>query len=192
MTMLFRFATIFTFALLAACAYSPQQIAIEPDVETQGERYGTGRPVVVKVADAREQKVLGSRGGAYPETSVITVADGMTDAIARAAEATLAAQGFSVNSQAEPALIMTIFVDELVYDKPKSAILSEVVLKAALRMQLEGAGETYTGRYQTRSSRKLLFTPRQAKNERMINDIFSETLQRAFSDPKIKAFIANL
>lgn len=177
---------------VAACAYSPQQITVDPIIASAGERYGNGRPVSVVVEDRRENKVLGTRGGAYPETSTITIGNSLTGAIARSAEATLAAQGFSVNSSVEPQFEMKILVDELVYDKAEGSMTGEVNLKSVLSVELSAGGETYTGRYQTSSQRQLIVVASENKNTQLINEILSQTLQRLFADPKVKAFISNI
>ena len=177
---------------VAACAYSPQQITVDPTVDTTGERYGNSLAVQVLVEDRRENKVLGTRGGAYPETSTITIGNSLTDAIARSAEATLAAQGFSVNSQKPAQLEMKILVDELVYAKVEGSMTGEVNLKSVLSVELSAAGETYTGRYQTSSQRQLIVTAGEKKNTQLINEILSQTLQRLFADPKVKAFASNI
>lgn len=177
---------------VAACAYSPQQITVDPVIAATGERFGNGRVVSVVVEDRRENKVLGTRGGAYPKTSTITIGNSLTDAIARSAEATLAAQGFSVNSSAEPQLEMKILVDELVYDKPEDSLTGEVNLKSVLSVELSAGGETYTGRYQTASQRQLIVAASEKKNTEIINEILSQTLQRLFADPKVKVFVSNI
>ena len=89
---------LITLSLLVACAYSPQQITINPSVDTSAEDYGLGRSVQIVVEDHRAVKELGSRGGVYKDTSLITIGNSITEAIAGAAEARLAIQGFNTNS----------------------------------------------------------------------------------------------
>ncbi len=186
-----KLLSIIVVALVSACAYSPQQITINPVVDTAAESYGNGRTVAVSVKDERENKVLGTRGGIYKETSTITLANSLTDAIARATQARLAVQGFNVNS-AEPAADMTIFIEQLTYDTPADSVGKKVALDAVARVEIKAGNETFTGRYKTNSERQTVVTPSMAKNEEMINALLSDTLTRLFSDPKVKAFLSNI
>ena len=177
---------------LAACAYSPQQITINPVINTAAENYGNGRAVNVSVEDGREVKVLGSRGGIYKDTSVITIANSMTDAIASAARAKLAVQGFNTNSGLAEAAQVKIIVDQLSYDVPEQSVGKKVKLSAVLKLDVSAGGQSYQGRYKSDSERQTVVTPRMAQNEEMINTLISDTLARLFSDPKLKAFLSNI
>ncbi|MEE8056249.1 MAG: YajG family lipoprotein [Pseudomonadales bacterium] len=182
-------------SFLVACAYSPQQITINPVIDTAAEDYGDGRAVTVSVEDNRATKALGSRGGIYKETSLITTSNSITDAIARAAEAKLVTQGFNINSAAAAvnnSASLKIIIDELSYDLPEQSVGKKVVLKAVLKVEIAAGDETYTGHYRTNSERQTVITPSMAKNEEMINTLLSDTLLRLFSDPKLKAFLSNI
>lgn len=191
------FVLAFIAAMATACAYSPQQITINPTVTTDAERYGNGRPVLVSVEDVRATQELGSRGGIYEETSLITIGNSLTGAISRAAEASLAAQGFSVNGAQQGAASLKILVDELSYDVPEQSVGKKVLLRAVLRVEAamqrsSGDVESYTGRYQTKTERQTVVTPSMSSNEEMINSLLSDTLVRLFEDPKLKAFLSNI
>ncbi len=187
-----RLISILIFSFLASCAYSPQQITINPVMAIDGENYGAGRPVTVSVDDGRVNKELGSRGGIYKDTSLITIANSLTEAVGRAAQARLATQGFSVNSGAADSANIKIIIDELSYDVPDQSVGKKVLLKAILSVEASAGGESYTGRYRTNSERQTVVTPTMGRNEKMINDLLSETLLRLFSDPKLKAFLSNI
>ncbi len=176
---------------LSACAYSPQQITINPSIDTDAESYGQGRSVNVTVEDVRQNKALGSRGGIYKETSIITLANDMGAAITRAAQAKLATQGFSVNA-GESDASMKIMIEELLYDVPESNIGKQVNLRAVMSVEVAAGNESYTGRYRTNSERQTVVTPSMSKNEELINQLLSDTLVRLFSDPKLKAFLSNI
>lgn len=178
--------------LVAACAYSPQQITINPVLDAAAEEFGNGRAVNVVVEDGRENKILGSRGGVYKDTSVITINNSLTEAIARTAKARLAVQGFNVNSADAPAATFKVIVDQLSYDVPEQSVGKKVQLSAILKLEATAGGETYSGRYKTNSERQTVVTPRMSQNEEMINSLLSDTLARLFADPKLKAFLSNI
>lgn len=179
-------------AALAACAYSPQQITIKPELAVAGDNYGNSRPLAILVEDGRSIKELGSRGGVYKDTSVITIGNSITTAISRLAEAQLASQGFNINSNQADVAQLKIIIDELTYDVPEQSVGKKVLLKAVLRAEATSGGETYTGRYRSNSERQTVITPTMASNEKMINGLLSDTLLRLFTDPKLKAFLSNI
>lgn len=180
----------FMILTLAACAYSPQQVTIKPQINIADESYGNGRSIAVSGEDGREKKVLGTRGGIYEETSTITLANDMTKAIVTAAKAKLATQGFNVNS-ADSDATLKLVVEELTYDLPES-VGKKVDLFCVIRVEAQAGTETYTGKYRTGSTVQTVFTPTMARNEAMINELISDTLVRAFSDPKLIAFLSNI
>jgi uncharacterized lipoprotein len=189
----FRMGLMVVFLSVAACAYSPQQVTINPIVDTSGERYGEGRAVKVSVEDRRASKVIGSRGGLYKETSLITISNDINVALVKAAEATLATQGFNVNAVPEqsPANV-NIVIQELAYNVPDQSIGKKLSLKAVLLVEASIEGKSYNGRYETNTNRQGVVTPSNAKNEQMINALISETLANLFDDVELKAFLSNI
>ncbi len=179
-------------SLLVACAYSPQQITINPDVDTSAEDYGRGRPVHVVVEDGRAVKELGSRGGVYKETSLITIGNSIVEAITGAAEARLAVQGFNTNSIDADTATVKIIIDTLSYDTLEQSVGKKVKLNAILKLEMTAGNEIYTGQYKSSTERQTVVTPSMERNEEMVNAILSSTLNRLFSDPKMKAFLSNI
>lgn len=177
--------------ILSACAYSPQQITVSPRIDIEGESYGNGRAISVSAEDGREQKILGSRGGIYKDSSIITIANDMPVAVVKAAQAKLATQGFNVNSTENNASL-NIVVEELTYDIPDNSVVKNIGLKCAMRVEATSGGESYIGRYRTTSTEQAMMTPNMEDNQKMINKLLSDTLMRAFTDPKLKAFLSNI
>ena len=70
--LLFGLITV-TSLTLVGCANSPQQLTPEPKITTQLAPVGHGQPVSVRVVDGRPSPTLGSRGGLYPETALVSV-----------------------------------------------------------------------------------------------------------------------
>lgn len=188
-------ATIFIALVSISCAYSPQQINVNPVINASAENYGRGRPVHVIAEDMRSVKTIGSRGGVYKDTSTITVANDINDAIAGAAKARLAVQGFNTNSIDENTTSLKVILESLSYDIPKQTLQSpakKVLLEAVLRVEVKSREEIFTGRYKSNSERPTVVTPTMSRNEEMINEVLSNTLNHMFSDPKLKAFLSNI
>jgi uncharacterized lipoprotein len=161
-------------------------------VSADVESYGAGSPVTVSVVDQREDKTIGSRGGVYKNTSTITIQNNLEEAIYRVAQASLAAQGFNVNSAIENAASLKIIVEKINYQTPEDSLAKKVALEVVLRVEAQMGGEKYIGRYKSNSERLTIVTPSMAKNEKMINDLLSKTLVRLFQDQKLKTFLGNI
>jgi len=179
-------------SLLEACAYSPQQLTLNPTIGGFDEPYGNSRAVAIVVEDQRSEKTLGTRGGVYEQTSVITLANSLEQSVGRAATAKFATQGFVVNSLAGQPATIKIIIDKLSYDVPVDNMVKKVLLAASLRVQASSGGATYTGQYHTESEHPTVVTPSMKKNEKIVNELLSATLRRLFEDPKLKAFLSNI
>ena len=175
----------------SACAYSPQKIAINPQLTLDGEVYGQGRVVEVLVEDQRADQVIGSRGGAYPDTSVITPSNDISKAIADTTKNGLRQQGFVLDVPQPPAASVKVIIDTLSYENDKESVTAKVNLTSILRLELSVANKTYSSQYKSTSTQQLVVSPGAEKNERMINEVLAQTLQRALLDPKVKAFLSN-
>lgn len=177
--------------LLASCAYSPQQITIAPTVLMGDEPFGNSRVVEVTVEDQRSSKVIGTRGGAYPETSIITVANDIEAAIAKTAESALRQQGFVVDAQQPSNAVVKVVIETLQYENDKDSVTAKVNINVVIQLQVTVANKTHSGRYKSATSQPLIISPSTEKNALLINGLLTDTLQRGFSDPKIKAFLSN-
>ncbi|MGK0441533.1 MAG: putative lipoprotein [Pseudohongiellaceae bacterium] len=177
--------------LVFGCAYSPQQIIITPSISATDEVYGQNRIINVLFEDQRSNKVIGSRGGAYPDTSIITPSNDINAAMIKATKQGLRQQGFVIDEQQTPAATMKIILNTLSYEQDEESITSKVNLTTVLLLEVVVADKTYRGRYKSASSHQLVVNPSAEKNELLINTALSETLQRSLSDPKVKAFLSN-
>lgn len=175
---------------LSACAYSPQQLNVQPVLTIgSGETFGNGRAVAVSASDQRGDRVLGSLGGVYGKSSTITIGNDLESALTRAANGLLATQGFVVNSADASAVRLNIVVENITYTMPDEGVGTTVKLHAAFRADGEKGGETFNGRYESDSERKMVTKPDAKDNEKMVSDLLSNTLKRMFEDPKLREFL---
>ena len=177
--------------LMVACAYSPQQVTVVPTVLMEDEAYGQSKVVDVQVEDQRDSQVIGSRGGAYPDTSVITISNDINASVAKASESVLRQQGFIVQSEMQAVANIKVIIDSLHYEKDKKSLTSKVNLLSVIRLEIVVAEKTFNGRYQTVSTQKSMTTPSNEQNESLINTVLSKTLKQAFTDQKVKVFLNN-
>lgn len=178
--------------LAAACAYSPQQLNVQPAITATGEAFGNGRAILVSAADQRQNKVLGVLGGVYGATTTITIVNDLESAMVRATNGLLAANGFVVNSPDPSAVQLTIVIEDIRYeDNSKDKLGKDVKMTAALRAEALKGGANFSGRYQTNADFRSVTTPAAKENEQRVNDLLQQTLVRMFQDPQLRSFLLN-
>lgn len=175
---------------LAACAYSPQKLNVQPVLTVgSGESFGNGRPIAVAGSDQRSNKVLGTLGGVYANSSTITIANDLESALTRAANGLLATQGFVVNSADSSAVQLNIIVEDITYATPKEGMGTTVKLHSTLRAEGVKGGETFSGRYESDSEKRQVSKPNAKENEQIVSELLSNTLRRMFEDPRLREFL---
>tara|TARA_B110000977_G_scaffold14289_1_gene17774 strand:+ start:434 stop:1009 length:576 start_codon:yes stop_codon:yes gene_type:complete len=175
--------------LISGCAVSPQSIVINPQVAASGPAYGQGRALVINVDDRRSSAVLGSRGGVYETSSLITISNDINDALLLAAQSAAAQLGFDGTSSAKPATL-TLALDELIYDTQTQSLINTVTIIAKITLTTTIGSSTHTGHYQTERSHKLPQLPDAQKNQDIISEALSTSLERGFSDISLANFLA--
>jgi len=179
-------------ALAAACAYSPQQLNVQPAITATGEPFGNGRTILVTAADQRQNRTIGVIGGIYGATTTITIANDLESAMVRATNGLLAANGFVVNSPDPNAVQLTVVIEDIRYeDNSKDKLGRDVKMTAALRAEALKGGANFSGRYQTNTDYRSVTTPAAKDNEQRVNDLLQQTLVRMFQDPQLRAFLLN-
>lgn len=176
----------------AACAYSPQQLNVQPAITVTGEAFGNGRPIMVTASDQRQDRVLGKVGGLYGATTTISIVNDLESAMVRATNGLLAAYGFVVNSPDSSAVQLTVVIDEIRYeDQSQDKLGKDVKMTAALRAEALKGGANFSGRYQTNAQYRSVTTPDAKDNEQRVNALLEQTLVRMFQDPKLRDFLLN-
>lgn len=186
---LLRSALLVVVTLLGACAQSPQRITVAPKLTLTGDIAGNGRPIIVSASDERPSKTLGSLGGVYGSTATLSIGNNLEQALTQAANALLASQGYVVNSPDPSALQFNIVAEKITYDKIEQPVGNAVKLTATLRADVTKNGETFTGRYTSESEQRSVTRPEVQHNEKYVNDLLSTTLQRMFSDNRLREFL---
>tara|TARA_B110000503_G_scaffold6818_1_gene9249 strand:- start:8747 stop:9322 length:576 start_codon:yes stop_codon:yes gene_type:complete len=175
--------------IIGGCAVSPQTIVLRPQASLAGPFYGQGRAITIKVEDRRSSSVLGSRGGIYKNSSVITIANDINAALLLAAQESAAQLGFDGSSSAAPAQLLLI-LEQLSYDTRTKGLINTVSLSAKITLITSVGGSSHTGHYQTQSSHQFPQLPDAQKNQQIISEVLSTSLERGFSDISLANFLA--
>jgi len=174
-------------ALLVGCAHSPQQLNVQPQVQVPLNPVAARQPVVVVVQDTRPSKVLGTRGGIYPESSNITISEQSIGLIRQQVEGAVRQLGFSVVPEGTPnANRLTVSLAELRYQSPKDgAYVTQADISAAFVAEARSSSQQYQGRYGASAQHRFGYAPNQATNTRLVTEVMNDALTRVFKDPAI-------
>ncbi|CRL96603.1 MULTISPECIES: YajG family lipoprotein [Pseudomonas] len=189
--LLFGLITV-TSLTLVGCANSPQQLTPEPKLTTQLAPVGHGQAVSVRVVDGRPSPTLGSRGGLYPETALISVnAQDVLPKLQAQAEAAVRLLGFTPSANAPGAPQLTITLAELKYQSPKDGLyVTEASIGATFKSDVTAGTRRYSGRYGASLNQRFGMSPNQETNTKLVSDVLSDALTRLFKDPSIGSLLS--
>ncbi|KAA0012517.1 hypothetical protein F0A17_06085 [Billgrantia pellis] len=185
-------AVLLAASLLAGCA-SPHYLQLNPQRSTPVDQFGNGEAVTVAATDERDDDVIGTRSGSAMSTAVITVnAHELVPQLQREAERAVRDMGFSpIVEPANGRPSLTVSLLHLGYERGESRpVIDEARLKAILEVKVVNQGTTYTGTYTSRRTQSYAVRPDRDANTRMLNDLISDALDRAFSDPELGRLLA--
>ncbi|AIA75531.1 hypothetical protein FF32_11970 [Halomonas campaniensis] len=184
---------LLTSVLLAACA-SPQYLQLSPERSASVPQTGSGQQVTVITADARESEVIGTRSGGSMSTAQITVSSHeLIPQLQAEAERAVRDMGFTPTrdaAQGRPSI--TLELASLNYARGNSGqpLVGEARIEGVFRAIAQNKGTTYTGTYTSRRTQGYAIKPGEDANTRMLNDLLSDGLNRAFSDPELGRLLA--
>lgn len=189
--LLFGFVTVLGMSLVG-CAHSPQQLDPNPKLNGTINPVGQGQPVVVRVVDARPSPTLGTRGGLYPETSAVIVPSAkVIPKLQAQTEAAVRLLGFTPSPNAYNAPQLTLTLAELKYQSPKEGLyVTEANIGATLKIEVQNAGKRYNGRYGASLNQRFGMAPNEQTNTKLVTDVLSDALTRAFRDDNIGRLLA--
>lgn len=190
---------------LGGCAKSPQQVVIAPTISVESGELLPGKKTNNKIAltvyDERPSSVMGSRGGVYGETSLVSTGEDFTRNIRAAAEQALQEMGLTVSSSesaSEPSNSTSktvpqfqLYIDRFSYDVLDS-YFQDIEIKAAAHVVVTRGGQRFTGRYNSDLNQRLMTAPSNDKNDEMVNQVLDDVLARVFNDDALKVFLKEI
>ncbi|ELY20779.1 YajG family lipoprotein [Vreelandella titanicae] len=180
-------------AWLAGCA-SPQYLQLSPERSAQVPQVGSGQQVTVIAQDGRESDIIGNRAGGGMSTAHITVSSHeLIPRLQEEAERAVRDMGFSpTTEQAEGRPSLTLELASLNYARGDSGqpLVDEARLEGVFRAIAKNKGTTYTGTYTSRRTQGYALKPDADSNARMLSDLLSDGMNRAFSDPELGNLLA--
>ncbi len=174
--------------LLAACAHSPVQVRVQPEVQVAPANIGAGYTLQARGVNQLPGGGLGSLGGIYADSSNITLANNIEQALGDSLSRGF--ENWSFRTIDGPADVQVVAnLTDLRYDSPNKLYTTKVDTGASIQLQVMVGGATFFGNYSTSGKDRNLIKPSREEVEVSINKLLSATLQRAFEDEKLKAFL---
>lgn len=174
--------------LLAACAHSPVQVVVQPQVSVPADTIGSGYTVQARGVSQLENGGLGSLGGVYADSSNVRLGNDIEQSLQTALYQGLESWSFRpVEGPADVQVVASL--TDLRYDSPNKLYTTKVDTGAAIQLQVTIGGATFYGNYSTSGKDRNLIKPSKEEVQSSINRLLSATLQRAFEDEKLKAFL---
>ncbi|MEW5249347.1 YajG family lipoprotein [Microbulbifer sp. 2201CG32-9] len=173
---------------LVACAHSPVQVDLRPQVTVAPESIGAGRTISIRGVNQLQGSGLGSLGGVYASDSQVQLANNVEQAMADTLRDGFTQWSFQpVADDADVQIVASL--TSLRYSSPDKLITTEVDTSAGVQLQVTIGGATYYGSYRSSGRDRNLIKPDRDEVEARINGLLSATLQRAFEDEKLKNFL---
>ena len=183
-------AAMTTLAMAGCAQLSPQQVKFTPDIPAQTVPAGHGTTLWVEVQDKRKSNEIGRRGGVYADSSTITPAGNLRDTLQRIAERVLDEAGYQ-RVDMSPEVELTLTLDELSYIvEDVDAARKEATAAARISIKAVRDGKIHTNSFRIERSKETLRYPSTEENSDLLNYVFDAVLERAFSDPELRAFLS--
>ncbi len=175
--------------LLSGCALSPQYVDLKPQLEIQ-QQGSRSRPIEIHIKDARPVQTLGSRGGVYTGTSLIHLSTPLENSLKPIAEHALRQLGYAPVNQGG-AVQLTLAVEELTYQASSKTLPPvDVTVKSVVKAQSRNGNQTREARFNSEKTHRFLKSPSPEENERIINEVLTQSLNRLFNDPSLLGFLS--
>ncbi|HAR06872.1 MULTISPECIES: YajG family lipoprotein [Halomonas] len=177
---------------LSACS-SPHHLQPDPKRSVAVPASGSGQAVTVIAADDRPSDVLGTRSGSASSTATISVSPHeIVPRLQAEVERAVREMGFSPTAEPAPGRpSLTLTLKKLSYERGQSQpLVDEARLESVIEAEASNDGQTYTGTYTSRRVQSYAVKPDKATNQRMVTDLLTDGLNRAFADPELGQLLA--
>lgn len=175
--------------VLAGCAISPQQVAIEPGTDESFPSAATGGLTVsVSFEDSRSTAELGYLGGTYDESSLLTASNDVAADLRAAVVEKLTEAGYEV-VEGDARFRMHLNLTELSYAREPGAFSSEVRAVADLAVRIEDNNGFLERSYRSGNNQTRVTRPSADDNRLFLEEALNESLSRLVRDQRIHTFL---
>jgi len=190
------FLVALALALTSGCAFTPQVVEIQPELDVAKSDMGRGAEVAVYVVDERDSKELGRRGTGAMKGAAITTEQDMTVVFRDAIMAGLGEKGFAATAANSPAALgrgalLRVDIRNIAYETSMGFWTGGVHVRGSMKGTATKSGESYDNFYQIDDEKRVVVVPGADSNEQMINTTVSALIQEMFNDAALFQFLAD-
>lgn len=168
--------------LVSACAISPQRVSLALTPAVPDLVFGNNSPVQIVVMDERTEASFGSRGGVYPDTSLILPAHDLIPTVAAPLSRALRQLGFVVVEDEPTGAQLRVSIENIQYQPNPGPLVTRVRVSATLRAEIRTEEVSESRRYHSRVSHRVPVTPSAQTNQRFLNQVLERSLTRLLQD----------
>lgn len=183
-----RYVLLAVMTLVVACAHSPVQIDVDPELTVEESQAGSDAALQFKVVDQRSTKAIGSRGGVYDESALITASNDVAAAMAEDLVEGFKKTGFTLSDEAPTTV--TVVLRELSFTTPNKNYVSDVEVTAVVAVKASRENLNYESNYNTTTRHRFVTPPGEKKTAEVMNAVLSQSLSRLFADQKMMSFLS--
>lgn len=166
-------------------------MTLRPVVTVAEANVGNDVELAVKVVDERPDRALGRRGSALMTGAQITTDQDVAGIIYEQLVEGLKKKGFnSVAYEENFPRRLKVEVRLIKYYTSTGFWTGGVHTSAALKAVAANSDKVYENFYRVENEKRVVFVPGAKTNDRLINEVVSEVLQKLLSDQDLMAFLA--
>ncbi len=178
---------IVLFSCLTACALAPQKVQVLP-LLSFSQLNGLVTPIELLVADNRENTLLLGYRNAKKEGEIAFKLP-LVQSLGKSIQKAMLAQGVKMQKGNEPFTRLTLQIDKLRYSTPDESWVSRVKLEAEISMLVSRGGSSFKKRFSANRSQDVAIAPSEAFNEKYMNGLLSEIINKAMNDRDVINFL---
>ncbi len=185
------FIILIATVILSGCAFTPENITLNPKVNLKKQNLGQGKKVEVQVIDERNDSTLGGRISDMGPTAKIAVASNIKKTVIKVVNRALLAYGFQPtkgnNAKSRRLVVRVIALD---YRSRAGFWSAGIRINSTIEGAAYNHGLNYDKVYRYTNVHRILFTPTTKSDTKHINIAFSKSLNKLVNDQKLFKFLA--
>lgn len=175
-------------SLVACVAKSPQQVTLTPEPVTPNLMSGEGMALQLEVMDKRPSEIVGSRGGVYEDTSLITLEGNVEEILQQILTEKLQQAGFSIESNSD--VRWSVELTNLTYELVDiTSAREEIRVNCVMNLTIYKGASRFRNEYRAFRTEEVLTIPSDEKNATLINQVVTDTIASLLQDSKITEFL---
>ncbi|MCP4474463.1 MAG: hypothetical protein GY821_07845 [Gammaproteobacteria bacterium] len=175
---------------LAGCAFSPEQVKLQPQVNVQKQNIGEGKQVAVRVIDARPHTDLGGRVSGLGPTAKISLANDLDKVVKDEVDSGLKNLGFQpVPYSAQAQRRLTVHITNLDYRSRAGFWTANISINSTLEASAVNGDSSYDHVYRGDSEHRVMVTPTSNSDFQNVNRALSASLDKMLNDQNLMIFL---